>query len=334
MNLITVPFERSAWPLALPTAMKKNHSDVENIHQPVMLEEVLDWLQPRSGAVYLDGTVGLGGHTEAILQASNPSGVVLGLDQDREALKLAARRLAVFGERFQMAHANFSELREVVEQRHMAGLDGVLFDLGVSSLQLDKAERGFSFQQEGPLDMRMDQERVLTAHEVVNCYSEKDLANLIFQFGEEPQSRRIARNIVRARPIKNTRVLAELIARAMPYKTPSRVHPATRTFQALRIFVNDELGSLEKGLRAAVDLLNSGGRIIVLSFHSLEDRVVKETFRTLSRACSCSPLEGPCRCGNRKLLKVLTKSPVPPSLQEISRNPRSRSVKLRAAEKL
>ncbi len=334
MNLITVPFERLAWPMTFSRPAKDESLNVEGIHRPVLMEEVLNYLLPRPGGSYLDATLGIGGHTAEILKRSSPSGSVLGLDQDRDALGLAARRLSPFSGRFQLAHANFSELKHVVEQRHLGGFDGALFDLGVSSLQLDTAERGFSFLREGPLDMRMDQERVLTAHEVVNCYSEKDLANLIFQYGEEPMARRIARSIVRARPIKNTCVLAELVARAMPYKKPSRVHPATRTFQALRIFVNDELGSLSKGLRAAVEMLNPGGRIVVLSFHSLEDRIVKETFRVLSRACQCPPVWGVCHCGNQKLVKVLTKSPLQPSEEEIRVNPRSRSVKFRAAEKL
>jgi 16S rRNA (cytosine1402-N4)-methyltransferase len=334
MNLITVPFERSTWPMTFSNLAKNENSKGEEIHHPVMLEEVMACLQPRSRGAYLDATLGLGGHAAALLKASSPLGRVLGLDQDRRALDLAARRLSSFSGRFQLAHANFSELKQVVEQRHWEGFDGVLFDLGVSSLQLDTAERGFSFQREGPLDMRMDQERVLTAHEVVNCYSEKDLANLIFQYGEEPMARRIARSLVRSRPIKNTCVLAELVARAMPYKKPSRIHPATRTFQALRIFVNDELGSLNKGLRAAVELLIPGGRIVVLSFHSLEDRIVKETFRALSRPCQCPPVWGGCHCGNKKWLKILTKSPALPSAAEIERNPRSRSVKFRAAEKL
>jgi 16S rRNA (cytosine1402-N4)-methyltransferase len=334
MNLITVPFERLTWPMTFSRPENDTRINIEDIHLPVLMEEVLNFLLPRPGGFYLDATLGIGGHTAAILKHSSPSGSVLGLDQDRNALSLAAQRLSPYSGRFQLAQANFSELKQVVEQRQLGGFDGALFDLGVSSLQLDVAERGFSFLREGPLDMRMDQERVLTAHEVVNCYSEKDLANLIFQYGEEPMARRIARSIVRARPIKNTCVLAELVVRSMPYKKPSRVHPATRTFQALRIFVNDELGSLSKGLRAAVEMLNPGGRIVVLSFHSLEDGMVKETFRVLSRACQCPPVWGGCHCGNQKLLKVLTKSPITASEEEIKMNSRSRSVKLRAAEKL
>jgi 16S rRNA (cytosine1402-N4)-methyltransferase len=334
MQLIQVPFEPTLWPMNPSRPVKTTPSNIEEIHRPVMLDEVLAILQPHSGGLYVDATLGLGGHTAALLQASGPEGRVLGLDQDRQALSLASCRLTVFGHRFQLAHANFSELREIAVQRHLSGCDGVLMDLGVSSLQLGTGERGFSFQQEGPLDMRMDQERSLTAHEVVNYYSEKDLANLIYQFGEEPLSRRIAHAIFRARPIKNTRVLAELVAKAVPFRKQARIHPATKTFQALRIFVNDELGNLSKGLRAAVDLLKPGGRLVVISFHSLEDRIVKETLRSLSRDCCCSRDVPFCQCGNRRQLHLLTKSPVQASPLEVGENPRARSAKLRAAEKL
>lgn len=334
MHLVQVPFEPTLWPMKPLRPVKTKPSNIEEIHRPVMLDEVMAMLRPNSGGVYIDATLGLGGHSEALLKESNPEGRVLGIDQDREALALASRRLSAFGHRFQLAHGNFAELREIATQRHLEACDGIVMDLGVSSLQLGAGERGFSFQQEGPLDMRMDQERALTAHEVVNYYSEKDLANLVYQFGEEPFSRRIAHAIVKARPIKNTRVLAELVSKAVPFRKQARIHPATKTFQALRIFVNDELGNLSKGLRAAVDLLKPGGRLVVISFHSLEDRIVKETFRSLSHECTCSRDMPICQCGNRKQVRLLVKSPAQASPLEVEENPRARSAKLRAVEKL
>lgn len=313
---------------------KESSLNLEALHRPVLHNRVLDYLQPRSGGFYIDATLGLGGHTAAILKASAPDGAVLGLDQDRQALSLASRRLSAFSGRYQIAHASFADLAQVARQRHLQGCDGILFDLGVSSLQLDTPDRGFSFQRSGPLDMRMDSERALTAHEVVNCYSEKDLAHLIFQYGEEPMARRIARQVVKARPIQDTLHLAGLVSRAIPHKKSGRIHPATRTFQALRIFVNDELGSLAKGLKAAVDLLNPGGRIVVISFHSLEDRIVKETFRDLAVECICPPGLPVCVCGTRKKIILLTRRPVVPDWAEMAENPRARSAKLRAAERL
>ena len=213
-------------------------SKSEGIHLPVMLQEVLEFLHPQPHGLYVDATIGLGGHAEAILSGSHPGGRLLGLDQDLQALNRAAERLVPFQSRYQLAHANFTQLGEIASQRHINQVDGILLDLGVSSLQLDSAERGFSFQKDGPLDMRMDQEQSITAEEIVNYYPEKDLANIIFQFGEEPSSRRIARALVKARPLHSTLQLAEVVARAVPFKRGWRIHPATRTFQALRIFVN------------------------------------------------------------------------------------------------
>jgi 16S rRNA (cytosine1402-N4)-methyltransferase len=307
---------------------------LEGIHRPVLLEEVIAFLQPRSGGFYIDATIGLGGHSEALLKASSPSGTLLGIDRDLEALDLVTKRLASYTGRYQLVHANFSQLKEIAAQRHVESCDGILFDLGVSSLQLDSPERGFSFQKNGPLDMRMDRELSLTAGEVVNHYPEKDLANLIYQYGEEPLSRRIARNIVKARPHHSTQELADVIAKATHFRGYQRIHPATRTFQALRIFVNDELSQLSQVLQSATDLLARGGKVVALSFHSLEDRIVKQTFRALSLDCVCSPGLPRCVCGNRKVLRLLTRGPIQAGQNELLRNPRSRSAKLRAAEKL
>ena len=306
----------------------------ESIHLPVLLEEVLSFLQPERGGFFVDATIGLGGHARALLSAGNQVQQLLGIDRDAEALIRANERLADFQGRYHLVHANFAEIGEIATQKGVQSCQGILADLGVSSLQFDSADRGFSFQREGPLDMRMDREAELTAGEVVNHYSEKDLANLIFNYGEEHRSRSIARTIVAARPIHNTKMLADIVYRAVHARGYQRIHPATRTFQALRIFVNDELGRLPLFIRSAVDLLSSGGRLAIISFHSLEDRIVKETFRSLSHECVCPPGISQCQCGQKKLLKLLTKKPAVPSEAEISRNPRARSAKLRVAERI
>lgn len=305
----------------------------ESIHVPVLLAEVLSFLRPEQGGFFVDATVGLGGHAQALLMAGEQV-ELLGIDRDAEALGRANERLADFRGRYHLAHANFSEISEIAAQKGVQTCQGILADLGVSSLQFDTADRGFSFQQEGPLDMRMDREAELTAGEVVNHYSEKDLANLIFNYGEEHRSRSIARAIVAARPIRSTKVLADVVYRAVHARGYQRTHPATRTFQALRIFVNDEIGRLPLFIRSAVDLLSSGGRLAVISFHSLEDRIVKDAFRSLSHDCVCIPGIPQCQCGQKKLLKLLTKKPVVPSEAEVSRNPRARSAKLRVAERI
>lgn len=306
--------------------------EAERVHEPVLLQEVLECLQARRGGLFLDATVGLGGHARAILEATGSSRLV-GIDRDGEALDLAAQRLAPFCGRFQLVQASFSEIREIAVQKGIESCQGILADLGVSSLQFDSPERGFSFQRGGPLDMRMDRDFALTAAEVVNHYSESDLANLIFTYGEERGARRIARAIVRARPLATTKALADVIVKAVGFRTYQRIHPATRTFQALRIFVNDELGQISKFIKGAVDLLAQGGRIAIISFHSLEDRIVKEEFRRLSQDCICPPGIPKCQCGRQRLLQLVTKKPLVPSALEVARNPRSRSAKLRVAEK-
>ena len=290
-------------------------------HVPVLQEEVVALLRPRPAGRYLDATVGLGGHAEAILRASVPTGSVLGFDRDAEALALTGQRLAAFGDRLVLRHGRYEALVELVGS---AGpFDGVLFDLGASSLQLDAADRGFSFTQSGPLDMRMDRGTGATAAELLDRSSERELADLIFEWGEERWSRRIARGIVTARherPLATTADLAAVVARSIPRRLwPRHIHPATRTFQAIRIAVNRELVGLGPALEDATRLLAPGGRTVVISFHSLEDRIVKQTWRRLEA-------EGGVR--------VLTKRPVTPGEAELSANPRSRSAKLRAVERL
>jgi len=290
-------------------------------HVPVLLEAIVAILQPRPGGRYLDATVGVGGHAETILRASEPTGTLVGIDRDAEALALARQRLDVFGERVMLLHGRYEYLTELVGAGR--AFDGILFDLGASSLQLDTAARGFSFGREGPLDMRMDRSGGSTAADIAARLSEQELADLIFRFGEERWSRRIARAIVEARqeePIRSTTALANVVSRAIPRRYwPRHIHPATRTFQALRIVVNDELGRLDRALAQAVDLLHPAGRVVVMSFHSLEDRVVKQEWRNMAAAGT---------------VRILTKRPMRPGEAETTTNPRARSAKLRAVERL
>ena len=300
--------------------------------------EALAFLAPRSGGVYVDGTVGGGGHAARILEASAPDGLLVGFDRDKEALRAAAARLAPFGKRVTLIHSNFAGMAQELTRRGIDRIDGLLCDLGVSSHQLDKGERGFSFQQDAPLDMRMDASCGPTAADLVNTLPEEDLFRIIREYGEERWAKRIAAFIVRARqtaPLATTLQLVDVIKGAIPRaKWEERLHPATRTFQALRIAVNEELGSLEQGVAAGVGLLKPGGRIVIISFHSLEDRIVKERFRELSRGCVC-PKELPvCVCNHRPELKILTGRPVVAAPEETEANPRARSARLRAAEKL
>lgn len=294
-------------------------------HIPVLAEEMVSGLGCRPGGLYVDCTVGYGGHAALVLERSAPDGRLIGFDQDDEALRTAGERLRSYGDRVRLVRGNFQELKQQVRSMGVAEVDGVMFDLGVSSAQLDEPARGFSFLADGPLDMRMDRRAPLTAASLVNDVSEQELADLIYRYGEERYSRRIARAIVRARatqPLTGTLELASVIRGAVPppYRH-GRIHCATRTFQALRIAVNRELDVLEGTLRDAVDLLAPGGRICVISFHSLEDRIVKQMFRALSRGAD------PC-------LSLLTKRPVVASDGERESNPRARSAKLRVAERL
>ena len=307
-------------------------------HRPVLLFEAVDLLAPERGGLFVDATLGLGGHSEAILEAS-PDTRVVGIDLDREAIRLASERLARFGTRFRAAHANFREISRILDEAGEAGADGVLADLGVSSLQFDSAERGFSFRHDAPLDMRMDAGGAgETAAELLERLPEEEIARVIYEYGEERKSRRIARWIVerreRGEPLQTTGELAALVARAVGHKRGDRIHPATRTFQALRIAVNGELEGLEGFVETAVDLLKTGGRLAVISFHSLEDRVVKHALRRLSGYCECGRRVPVCVCGARKVVEVLTRRPVVPNEQEVEANPRARSAKLRACLKL
>ncbi|MGC9019081.1 MAG: 16S rRNA (cytosine(1402)-N(4))-methyltransferase RsmH [Candidatus Bipolaricaulaceae bacterium] len=282
-------------------------------HEPVLLKEVLDLLAPRPGKVIVDATVGTGGHAEALLSLG---ATVVGIDQDPESLGVAAERLRDFGERFRPVRANFRRLREVLNELGLEKVDGILFDLGLSSWHLAHPERGFSFQEEGPLDMRMDPENPVTAADLVNSLPEREIAHILREYGEERYAARIAWEIVRNRPIRTTKELASLVARCYP-PGRHRIHPATRTFQALRIAVNDELSALREALPQAVEALRPGGVLCVIAFHSLEDRIVKRFLR-----------EG-ARSGR---LRLLTKKPVRPKAEEVARNPRARSARLRAAQ--
>jgi 16S rRNA (cytosine1402-N4)-methyltransferase len=284
-----------------------------------MLAEVLEFLRVRPDGEYVDATLGGGGHAEAILKVlATGQGRLLGIDRDPEALQRAQERLKDFGERLKAMRGNFADLAALYEVSGLPPAQGIVADLGVSSLQLEAAERGFSFGLEGPLDMRMGAEGV-TAEEMVNRMPEQDLANLIFKFGEERHSRRIARAIVKARPIRTTTELAQVVTRAIPSRAGlHHIHPATRTFQALRLAVNRELESLEAFLPQAVGVLEPGGRLVTLTFHSLEDRIVKRAFQQFAR---------------EKRVKILTRHVLRPSEEEVRRNPRARSAKLRAAEK-
>ena len=304
-------------------------------HKSVMLGEVLEALRPRAGGRYVDGTLGLAGHAAAILRTSSPDGFLYGSDRDASALEVARERLAEFAGRFELRQKNFSELADGIEQR---SCDGLLLDLGVSSPQLDVAGRGFSFQQDGPLDMRMDQGQSLTAAGLVNELSEMDLAKLFWELGDEPASRKYARAIVQARErsrLKMTGELARLIERLNP-RRGSRVHPATRVFQALRMAVNDEVRSLESGLAAAWTLLRPGGRMAVISFHSVEDRLVKDFGRERARDYAVQgEMDLPeFRVPRPPDLKLVTRKPVTPTDSEVTENPRARSAKMRVFERL
>jgi 16S rRNA (cytosine1402-N4)-methyltransferase len=304
-------------------------------HTPVLLDEVLTWLAPRDGGQYVDATLGLGGHAAAILAASAPDGRLLGIDADAQALALARGRLAEFGPRMAFCEGWHRDITSLARAAGWHEVDGVLFDLGVSSLQIDAAERGFSFAQDGPLDMRMSQTAKLSAAELVNAWPEDELSRVIYEYGEERYARRIAGAILRQRPLHTTGELAEVVRRAVPHsRGPQRIDPATRTFQALRIAVNGELEHLRQSLEGAVTLLKSGGRLAVISFHSLEDRVVKQFLVQEARDCICPPRLPQCVCGHRASVRILTRKPLRPSAGEEQRNPRSRSARLRVAERL
>jgi 16S rRNA (cytosine1402-N4)-methyltransferase len=316
-------------------------------HVPVMMAEVLECLQPRSGGQYIDGTLGGGGHTAAILERSAPDGCVLGIDADQQALERVKFRLqdAINSGRLQLVHGNFVDLARIVDEASLTSVQGILLDLGFSSDQMDNSLRGFSFSADGPLDMRLDQSLAVSASDLVNRASEEELADIFWRYGEENRARQIARRIVRERAkgsITHTSQLATLAAAGVRYKAGA-IHPATRIFQALRIAVNHELENLEAALPQMLDVLSrrseasgksgmAGGRMAIIAFHSLEDRIVKTFMRREATDCLCPPRTPVCICGHKARLRILTPKPLVPSAQEIANNPRARSAKLRAAE--
>ncbi len=302
-------------------------------HQPVLYKEIIHALQPQAGGLYVDGTLGAGGHARGILEASAPDGQLLGLDIDPQALAIARRYLAPYEHRIHLAQASYTSLSTQLALLQWDAVDGIVLDLGASSMQFDMPERGFSFLQDAPLDMRFGPHIPQTAADLVNKYSERELADLIYQYGEERESRKIARAIVKARPIHTTRELVAAIESVSP-RRGDRVHPATRTFQALRIAVNDELTSIEEVLPQAVAALKPGGRLAVISFHSLEDRIVKDFFREQSRDLINPPYERIYEVERKATLKEVHRKPIVPSEEEIKDNPRARSAKLRIAEKI
>jgi len=303
------------------------------VHVPVLLDEVIAGLQARRGGYFVDCTVGLGGHAAAILEKISPSGRLLGIDADPEAIKVSQDKLSDYGEAVTLVNDDFVNLETICKRYHFHPVDGILFDLGVSSLQLDTAERGFSFQLDAPLNMRFDPGQGLTASDIVNSFSEQELAKLIEKYGEERHSRRIARYIVQNRPIATTVELARLAEQALGGKH-AKIHPATRTFMALRIAVNSELQNLELALKQTIDLLHPGGRLTVISYHSLEDRIVKQFMRDAASSCLCPPGTVECRCGHTPTLRLISRKVIKPTSLEIESNPRSRSAKLRIAERL
>ena len=316
--------------------MSSSEADVSHIS--VLLNEIVELVDPQANEVLVDATLGLGGHSKAFLERQ-PELKLIGLDQDPDALEIASQVLELFSDRITVVQTNFVDIREALTELGLKSVNAIIADLGVSSLQFDSETRGFSFRFDAPLDMRMDpQSESPTAAELLESLSEEDIANVIYRYGEERHSRRIARRIVQRResgnPVTTTKELAELIGRSIRRKPNDKIHPATKTFQALRIAVNEELDVLEKFLTESVEVLAPGGRLAVISFHSLEDRIVKHTFARLSGRCECPPRMPICQCGAVKKVEVLTKKPIVPTEVEAKENPRSRSSKLRAVRKL
>ncbi|HNO83114.1 MAG TPA: 16S rRNA (cytosine(1402)-N(4))-methyltransferase RsmH [Anaerolineales bacterium] len=302
-------------------------------HKPVLYQEIIHALQPRNGGRYVDGTLGAGGHARGILEACTPDGLLLGLDVDPQALALARETLAPYEGRIHLVQASHITLSQQLAALKWDSIDGIVLDLGASSMQFDNAERGFSFMQDGPLDMRFGINAMMSAEEIVNTFDERELADIIFRYGEDRDSRKIAKAIVMNRPLRTTHELVAVIEKASP-RHGDRVHPATQTFQALRIAVNDELAAVEKTLPQAVAALRSGGRCAVISFHSLEDRIVKEYFREQSKDIVNPPYERIYEEERKAVVKIINKKPIVASDEEIKDNPRSRSAKLRVVEKL
>ncbi|HEX9091995.1 MAG TPA: 16S rRNA (cytosine(1402)-N(4))-methyltransferase RsmH [Anaerolineales bacterium] len=302
-------------------------------HLPVLYNEIIHAMQPARGGLYVDGTVGAGGHAHGILSASSPDGQLLGMDVDPQALELAQVNLATFGDRVHLVRASYTSMGDQLAVLGWQKVDGILLDLGLSSMQLDTQERGFSFQSEAPLDMRFDPQGETTAADLVNNMDEAELVEILSKYGEEHRSRTVARAIIRARPIRTTTQLAQVVASATS-GGKSGIHPATRTFQALRIAVNGELETLEEVLPQTIEALKPGGRLAIISFHSLEDRIVKQFMRRESRDCICPPNQPICTCGHKATLREITGKPERPQEDEQRSNPRSRSARLRVAERI
>ncbi|TET40716.1 MAG: 16S rRNA (cytosine(1402)-N(4))-methyltransferase RsmH [Dehalococcoidia bacterium] len=304
----------------------------EFVHIPVLLNEAIEALRVQPGGRYIDCTVGEGGHAVAILEKSSPGGQLLGIDADPQAIDMARKRLLPYGKSALLVNDDFKNLEGICSSLDFHPVHGILFDLGLSSFQLSNRGRGFSFQLDAPLDMRFSPSLELTAATIVNTFPERELATIIERYGEEHRSRQIARSIIASRPLSTTLELAAVVERAVGIR--GRIHPATRTFQALRIAVNQELDRLEEALKQAVNLLGIGGRLVIISFHSLEDRLVKEYLREESQDCLCPPKTPVCVCGHTATLRLITRKVITPSLDEIQANPRSRSAKMRVAERI
>ena len=307
--------------------------DLEIQHNPVMVPEILKYLDVVSGGRYIDCTLGEGGHSKSILDASNPGGEVLGIDADHEAIEVSKSRLEKYQDRAIFVNDNFWNLRKIAMRRNFIPAHGILLDLGVSSLQLNIETRGFSFMRKSPLDMRFSFNQKLTADQVVNTFQENEIADILYHFGDERRARKIAKIIVENRPIKHSNELAEIIKKKI-YISNHKINPATKTFQALRIYINEELSALSEVLEQSLEIIGIGGRLAVISYHSIEDRIVKNYFRRESKYCICLPNVIKCECNHEPKLKVITKKPISPSSNEITSNRRSRSAKLRVIERI
>lgn len=306
-------------------------------HKSVLLQECIDALNIRPDGIYLDGTLGGAGHSSQIARRLTEGGRLIGVDRDRTALAAAKERLAPYADRVTLVHSNFAEIDAILDSLGIPAVDGMLFDLGVSSPQLDDASRGFSYMADAPLDMRMDKDDALTAGEVVNTWPQGELRRILYDYGEERYAPQIAAAICRARekaPIETTLELVDIIRSAMPAQAlREKQHPAKRSFQAIRIAVNDELGAVSRMMQAAVGRLNPGGRLAVITFHSLEDRIVKRELQALATGCTCPPEFPVCVCGKKPKMKLITRKPIVSGEEELNENPRARSAKLRVAEK-
>lgn len=307
------------------------------VHQAVMLKEVIEYLQPQKNQNFIDGTIGAGGHSEAILKLTGPNGKLLGFDWDEKAIGRCEERFKKYGDRVILINESYVQIKKVVEELNFGSISGILLDLGLSSDQLTNDGRGFSFQSDEPLDMRFSLKNDLTAAQIINEWSASQLEHIFYQYGEEQETRSIVRRIIAERkkaPILNTVKLAEIVKMSKKPNYSRKTHPATKVFQALRIAVNDELGNIEKGLNDSLDLLVSGGRLVIISFHSLEDRIVKDFIKREALGCICPPEIPVCRCNHKARLKIITRKPIVPTEEEINVNYRSRSAKLRVAEKI